>query len=40
MLMYTLATTSDVLWHPIQYVGIFIMAVALLCLLCSKKNDD
>jgi hypothetical protein len=40
MLIYTLAVTSEALWHPMQYVGLFIMAVALVCLFCSKKRED
>jgi hypothetical protein len=38
--MYILSVTSNALWHPMQYVGLFIMAVALVCFFCSKKRED
>lgn len=40
MLMYTLATASNSLWHPMQYVGLIMMFIAAVCLFGSKKKDD
>jgi hypothetical protein len=40
MLMYTLAATSNALWHPMQYVGLLMMFIAVVCLFGSKKKDD
>lgn len=40
MLIYTLAVTSEALWHPMQYVGLLIMVVAVICLCAPKKKDD
>lgn len=43
MLMYAVASTSNALWHPMQYVGLIMMAVAVISLLSSggsKKKDD
>jgi hypothetical protein len=43
MLMYIMSSTSNALWHPMQYVGLIMMAVAVIGLLCSggsKKKDD
>ncbi len=40
MLMYTLASVSNGLWHPMQYVGLILMAVAVIGLCAPKKKDD
>ena len=40
MIMYILSATSNALWHPIQYVGLFLMVVAVICLCTIKKKDD
>lgn len=39
-MLMTLATASNGLWHPMQYIGLLMMFVAAVCLCGSKKKDD
>jgi hypothetical protein len=40
MWMYTLSSLSNALWHPMQYVGLILVVIAVICLCAPKKKDD
>lgn len=40
MLMCILSATSNALWHPMQYVGLFMVVFAVVCLCKPKKDGD
>jgi hypothetical protein len=39
-MLMTLASASNGLWHPMQYVGLLLIAIAIVGLCAPKKDDD
>ena len=39
-MLIILSATSNALWHPIQYVGLLMMFIAVVCLCGSRKKDN